>query len=86
MLETPAPQCEAWLGDARPAGHLVGRDAETDRLLTFLAKAGTHGEALLVSGLDQPVPALDGLRQLPAVIPYTGLRADAVGHADREGG
>jgi DNA-binding CsgD family transcriptional regulator/tetratricopeptide (TPR) repeat protein len=37
-------------GDSRQAGSLVGREAEVDRLRSFLATAGTQGGALLVTG------------------------------------
>lgn len=38
------------LGDRRPAGRLVGRDREIDRLEAFVASARTDGGALLVTG------------------------------------
>lgn len=34
----------------RQAGHLIGREAEIDRVRTFLAAARTDGGALLVTG------------------------------------
>jgi DNA-binding CsgD family transcriptional regulator len=50
MIDTSAPQRDERQGDSRPAGHLVGRDAELGRLRAFLGTAGTHGGALLVTG------------------------------------
>ena len=50
MLDTPVPPHDARPGDIRPAGRLVGRVAEVDRIGAFLATARTDGGALLVSG------------------------------------
>ena len=50
MLDTRVPQPEERPGGGPPAGHLVGRDAEMDRLRAFLAGARTHSGALLVAG------------------------------------
>lgn len=45
-----APQHDERQGDGRQAGHLVGREAEADRIRAFLATARTDGGALLVTG------------------------------------
>ncbi len=50
MLDTPVPQHDARLSDGLPAHHLVGRDAEIDRVRSFIATAMTRGGALLVTG------------------------------------
>jgi DNA-binding CsgD family transcriptional regulator len=50
MIDTRVPQHDDRPGDGRLAAHLVGRDVEMDRLHSFLATAGTHGAALLVTG------------------------------------
>lgn len=50
MLDSRVPQPEERPGGGPPAGHLVGRDAEMDRLRAFRAGARTHGGALLVTG------------------------------------
>jgi hypothetical protein len=50
MLDTRVPQPEERPGGGPPAGHLVGRDAEMDRLRAFLAGVRTHSGVLLVAG------------------------------------
>jgi hypothetical protein len=50
MLDTRVPQPEERPGGGPPAGHLVGLDAEMDRLRAFRAGARTPGGALLVTG------------------------------------
>lgn len=50
MKDIQAPQPDERPGDGRPAGHLVGRESEMDRIRGFLAAARTDGEALLVTG------------------------------------
>ena len=50
MSDSNAPQHEGRHGDARRAGHLVGRESEMERIRAFLAAARTDGGALLVTG------------------------------------
>jgi DNA-binding CsgD family transcriptional regulator len=50
MNEKPTPQLEERPDRGRPAENLVGREAELDRLGSFLATAETHGGALLLTG------------------------------------
>jgi DNA-binding CsgD family transcriptional regulator len=48
VIRIPPPDDQQ--GDLRPAGHLIGRAAEMDRLDAFIAAARTGGGALLVTG------------------------------------
>jgi transcriptional regulator with AAA-type ATPase domain len=50
MNSTHGPQHDQRRGDGRPAGHLIGREAQMDRLRAFLATPRTDGEAMLVTG------------------------------------
>jgi DNA-binding CsgD family transcriptional regulator len=50
MNDIRVPQHAERRGDGRQARHLVGREAEMDRVRTFLATARTDGGALLVTG------------------------------------
>jgi hypothetical protein len=49
MIDTRAPRPAARQGDARPAGHLLGRDAEVDRLRTFERGSQADGGTLVVT-------------------------------------
>jgi len=50
MNDIHAAQHDERRGDGRRAGPLIGREAEMDRVRTFLATARTDGGALLVTG------------------------------------
>jgi transcriptional regulator with AAA-type ATPase domain len=50
MNSTHGLQHDEGRGDGRQAGHLIGREAEMDRVRAFLATASTDGGAMLVTG------------------------------------
>ena len=50
MIEARSSKHDSRDGDGRQAGHLVGRDAEMDRIRAFVASARTDGGAPLVTG------------------------------------
>jgi DNA-binding CsgD family transcriptional regulator len=50
LTDIHAPQLDERPGGERPAGRLVGRDAEVARLRAFVAAARTNGGAMLVTG------------------------------------
>jgi hypothetical protein len=50
MLDSPFAEQAKRPGDGRPAGQLVGRDADIGRLRAFVDAARTDGGALLLTG------------------------------------